>query len=192
MGEFGTIDGERDIPMDDEALKDMLSRRPGSSVEIEREAPPEMPVIPSQGKAKAVTLPQENEGPDKEMKSTMRLPPEDVRKRLKAKYGELKVVPIPYLSGDDGVQCFVMKTLMRSEWRAAEEFAAKTAESKPGVSPQEILEEKVVARAIVWPEFPESEFPAQPAGLITTLFGIAQQMACFFNPEAIMQLTFSL
>lgn len=217
MGEFGTINGQRDVPMDDDALADMLSRRPGEAAEIEREIPvppprpkieraPQLqqrPIRPPQPKAPEpppppepeeteARAPVEGEGPNDEMKLQMLLPDERTRDKLRQMYGELKVVPIPYMKVDGKYKCYILKTLMRSEWRAAEEAANKVKESKPNVSLQDILEEKIVSRAVVWPNLPEHEMFQLPAGLVSTLFGITQQMACFFNPEAVMQLTFSL
>jgi hypothetical protein len=184
----------RQIPMDDKGLMDMLSAGPGG---IESSVQGEIPLQPisktsPQEAPPAEKAPVSDEGPDDEMRDKMILPDEKTKALLKAKYGVLRVVPIPYTRGDGKIQCYILRQLTRSQWRTMEDGARKIAENKPNVSPDEIFQEKVIATACVWPNLPEHEIASSPPGLVPTLFGIVQQMGLFFNPEAIMSVTFTL
>lgn len=200
----------RKIPMDDEGLQAMLSAGPDP---IESDVVPEIPSMPQQSslpgmEPEVVSAPQPqpapvaaeppqkppvvDEGPDEDMKSQMVLPSDREKEVLKAKYGTLRVVPIPYTRSDGKVQTYILRQLTRSQWRTMEDAARKIAEAKPGIPPDEIFQEKIVARATVWPDLQEHQIAASPPGLVPTLFGIVQQMGLFFNPEAIMSVTFTL
>jgi hypothetical protein len=193
----------RQIPLDDEGLRDMLaSGPPPPESSVSGEVPP-MPIAPppapssppskeASSSAGDIPLPTAGEGPDEEMKERMILPSEAEKSVLKAKFGSLRVVPLPYTRGDDKVQTYVLRQLTRSQWRTMEAAARKVAESKPGISAEEIFQEKIVAQAVVWPNLPEHEIAASPPGLVPTLFGIIQQMGLFFNPDIIMSLSFTL
>jgi hypothetical protein len=188
--EYGIIDGERNIPMDTEALKQMLSQRP---MEAESELEDRRTLPPDPTRLEAQEVPPEKKGvvePTSEpetMRDAMLLPPQVTIDKLKAQYGELRACPMLAIDKEKKAKTYILKILNRAEWRAAQELANKISESKPDRTFGDILEEKIVYRALVWPRVPEAEFALLPAGLITTLFGVAQQMACFYSPEAVMQ-----
>ena len=193
----------RMIPMDDSGLQAMLSAGPdGRESTVSGEIPP-MPepphpepqaeaVNPSVSENSKSETPVPDEGPDEDMMQQMALPTEAEKARLKSQYGMLRVVPIPYTRSDGKIQTYILRQLTRSQWRTQEEIARKVAESKPGVSADEIFQEKIVAQACVWPDLQEHQIAASPPGLVPTLFGVVQQMGLFFNPEAIMAVTFTL
>lgn len=155
-------------------------------------APPEPAPAPEAPTAKAAPAPAPDEGPDEDMMSQMVLPNEKEKAALKAAHGVLRVVPIPYTRADGKIQTYVLKQLTRSQWRTMEENARRIADAKPGVAAEEIFQEKIVAAACVWPSLPEHRIATMPPGLVPTLFGVIQQMGLFFNPEAIMSVTFTL
>lgn len=197
----------RMIPMDDAGLQAMLSSGPGShESDVAGEIPPmpqPEPTVAPEVKPEAAApalepsasdpppkAPLVDEGPNEDMKSQMILPSEEEKAILKAKYGMLRVVPIPYARSDGKVQTYILRQLTRSQWRTMEDASRKIAESKPAMSAEEIFQEKIVAQATVWPNLQEHQIAASPPGLVPTLFGIVQQMGLFFNPEAIMSVTF--
>jgi len=193
----------REIPMDDQGLIDMLSAGPsGIESSVHGEIPPQvegtfpLPNVSSEENLSQVETKQKqpvlDEGPDEAMKEQMVLPDEKIKAALKAKYGLLRVVPIPYTRDDGKIQCYILRQLTRSQWRTMESSARKIAESKPNLLPDEIFQEKIIATACVWPSLPEHQIATSPAGLVPTLFGVVQQMGLFFNPEAIMAVTFPL
>ncbi len=190
--EKNVISDNRQVMIDEVNLDAILQGGPSalqSEVASQIPPPPQAPVQPA---PVAVEAPVPDEGPDEKVKSQMVLPSEQEKAALKAKYGMLRVVPIPYMLEDQKIQTYVLRRLTRSQWRATEETSAKIAEAKPGVAAEEIFQERIVATAVVWPNLPEHEIALSPPGLVPTLFGIIQQMGCFFNPEAIMGLTFTL
>jgi hypothetical protein len=138
------------------------------------------------------SIPAVDEGPDEELKAKMILPTEEEKSHLKARHGFLRVVPMPYVREDQKVQTYILRQLNRSQWRAMEEASRKIAEAKPGLSLDSIFQEKIVTLALVWPNIQEYELAVHPAGLVPTLFGVVQQMGLFFDPEALMRLTFVL
>jgi hypothetical protein len=185
----------REIPLDDEGLQDMLAGGPSVPVSgAKPDLPP--PPEPKRSSSKEVeasesSLPIEGEGPDEELKKSMILPSESEQAALQSKYGELKVVPIPYTRSDGKIQTYILKRLTRSQWRTAEEKSLSLANAK-GISPDEIFKEKVVCQAVVWPHLEEHDVSLTPPGLVPTLYGVIEQMGCFFNPDAIMSVSFNL
>lgn len=198
-----SISEGREIPETTEDLQDFLAKGPSvPTSSVQPEIPP-MPTIDTLSAVAEVPLedpksevldpPVPDEGPDEEAKKLMMLPNEAQKALLKKKYGDnLKVVPLPYARGDGKIQTYILRQLNRAQWRAMEADARKIAESKPGIPAEEIFQEKIISLAVVWPRIDESTMQIQPAGLIQTLFGITQQMGLFFNPEAIMSVTFTL
>jgi hypothetical protein len=126
------------------------------------------------------------------MKENYVLPSESEKAQLKAKYGELLVVPVPYARPDDKVKVYIIRQLNRTQWRAMEEKARNISKDKPNVNPDELFHESIVSLAVVWPPLPEHEIAKSAAGLVPTLFGVVQQKSLFFNPEVLMNLTFTL
>ena len=199
-----SIDEERMPIIDSVHLGDILQGGPSVPIhEVSGEIPPmpsasdsvssvpDKPSAPLAEEPQVVSPPLPNEGPDDEMKAQMVLPSEKEKERLRQQYGILRVVPMPYTRSDGKVQTYILRQLTRSNWRALEEQTRNVAEHKT-VPPQEIFQEKIVASAVVWPPLPEHEIARSPAGLVPTLFGIIQQMGLFFDPEAIMSLTYVL
>jgi len=185
------FDGSRELPYDDESLKAMLESGPSAPISsIKKEIPP-MPTssVPSK---ESSAKEEGQDGPDEEARQSMILPSESEKVALRRKFGELRVVPFPYSRADNKIDCYVLRKLTRSQWRALEDASRKVAENRPNVSADEIFQEKVVSAAMVWPAMPETEIALTPPGLVPTLFAIIQQMGLFFNPEVIMSLTFSL
>lgn len=185
----------REIPLDNGALQSMLANGPSAPTStVSGEIPPmpqvELPVTSAE--ESETSSPIVNEGPNEDMRKNMILPSDKEKANLKARYGMLRVVPMPYTREDNKVQTYVLRKLTRSQWRAMEEASGKIAESKPGIPPMEIFQEKIVSMACVWPALPEHEISASPPGLVPTLFAIIQQMGLFFDPEAIMNLSFVL
>jgi len=182
------FDSGRELPYDDESLKAMLEAGPSAPISsVKKEIPPMPSNVSSSPETKT-----DGEGPDEVARESMILPSESEKITLRKKFGELRVVPFPYSRSDNKIDCYVLRKLTRSQWRALEDSARKVSESRPNVSADEIFQEKVVASAVVWPALPETEIALTPPGLVPTLFAIIQQMGLFFNPEVIMQLTFSL
>jgi hypothetical protein len=196
--EKNSLGDGRMIPMDNQGLQDMLSAGPSASVSDVSPVIPDIPQVQEpapvvvEPQAKASEAIEAGDGPDEDMKKEMILPSDDEKARLKAAYGMLRVVPIPYSREDGKIQTYILRQLTRSQWRTNEDVSRKLAENKPGVPPDEIFQEKIVAQAVVWPNLPEHQIAAAPAGLVPTLFGIVQQMGLFFNPEAIMAVSFTL
>jgi len=195
--EKNPLSNDREFPIDAVGLQDILAGGPSAPQhEVQGEIPPQPevvviePVIKESKQAADET--DQSDGPDEAMKEQMILPSEAVKAQLKEKYGVLRVVPIPYTREDGKIQTYILRTLTRSQWRAMEVGARKIAESKPDVPAEEIFQEKIIVQACVWPNLPEHEIAASPPGLVPTLFGIVQQMGLFFNPEAIMSVTFTL
>jgi hypothetical protein len=195
MSENGISDN-RHLIIDDVNLDNILANGPSAP---KPGVVPKIPSMPQQvreqveeKKAESPEVPVPDEGPDDEMKEQMVLPDEKTKADLKARYGLLRVVPIPYMRQDGKIQTYILRQLTRSQWRATEDMATKIAESKPGIPAEEIFQEKIIATAVVWPHFDETEIKLTPPGLVPTLFGIVQQMGLFFNPEAIMAVTFTL
>lgn len=202
-----------DAPLSSEALQAMLRAGPPGTVRGSRPEMPEMPEPddntdlpfteeftdssteePSPEFEMGVT---ENEIPkemsEKEIRESCILPPKEKQDQLKQKYGELRVVPIPFSAGEKKqLKAFIIRPLSGMAWRKFEEIAAKSAEQKPGVSFDEIFQMKVVSNAIVWPATSEQQLSMQRAGLVSTLFGVVQIISWFFNPESLMRATFVL
>lgn len=186
------------VPMDTAGLQEMLNSGPSISEEP-LEGPSPFESQPQEQKVSEVSQAESTpvlpgDGPDEAAKSQMILPTEKEKALLKKKYPgvDLKVVPVPYSGTDGKMQCYVVRSLSFAQWRSCETTAAKVSESKPGIPAEEILAEKVVASALVWPNIPEQELMVQKAGLVPTLYGVIQQLCLFFNPDAIARLTFTL
>lgn len=195
---------DRELLIDNVDLDSILANGPSvPQSNVAGEIPP-MPVAevrPVQAEEKPLAEPPKeqefvpiipNEGPDKDMKNQMILPSDAEKAGLKARYGNLRVVPMPYTRGDNKIQTYVLRVLTRSQWRTMEDGARKIAENKPGVPAEEIFMEKIVSMACVWPALEEHMLATQPPGLVPTLFGIVQQMGLFFDPQVIMSATFAL
>jgi hypothetical protein len=194
--ENNTFNSERAIPIDNAGLQEMLKSGPSvPKSEVQRSIPPMPEANPINSNPASESPSDDSKEDPKQEKPDLEnylLPSEEMKQRLKSQYGELLVVPVPSKRDDGKVVVYILKSLTRSQWRAAEEQARKIAEAKPNVSPDEIFQEKIVSMAAVWPEIPEHKVSATKAGLIPTLFGIIQQQSLFFNPEALMTLTFTL
>ncbi len=148
---------------------------------------------PEQEVAMSPQSPKEGEGPKDDFKKDFLLPTEQEKARLRQQFGELRVVPIPYNRADGKVQCYVLRQLTRQHWRSMEDSSRELAEKKGGnADALEIFQEKIVAHAVVWPDFEEHHIKLSPAGLAPTLFGVVQQMGLFFDPDKIMSITFPL
>ena len=202
-----------DSPMDTDALQQMLSRGPAG---VESEVRPEAPEPPQLQRVEPIPapIPQAEPAPqgdtgfepgktgdeaslkkEKQLRDLCILPPEGMQQKLKEKFGELRVVPIPFSGPDDKVKAYVLRPLTRAQWRKAEENGLKVAEAKGGLPPahiQELIAERIVVQSVVWPNLPEHELGFQKAGLVPTLHGIVQKISWFFDPDALMEATFTL
>lgn len=185
-----------DVPLDSEGLQAMLAsgppEPPTSSVRPDLPPPPQSSE-PTPVAEHGVTHDALPETGEENLRDSCNLPDEKTQAALKARYGELRVVPIPFSEGDDGkFRAYILRPLTRMQWRKFEEGAMQIVEKKGGATYEDILADKVVAAAVVWPGIPEHEQPLSRAGLIPTLFGCAQSISWFFNPEALMRATFPL
>ncbi len=191
------LSDNRQIPMDNAGLQAMLAGGPSTiSSTVSGEVPPlpDTNVQPSVEEQASPSDPSPvvDEGPADDMKNQMILPSEQEKVALRARFGTLRVVPIPYTRGDGKIQTYILRSLTRSQWRTMEDGAKKIAEAKPNMTAEDIFQEKIVSTACVWPDLPEHKIATLPPGLVPTLFGIVQQMGLFFNPEAIMSVTYIL
>jgi hypothetical protein len=211
IGAGGQLPMGPDSPMDTDALQQMLARGPGG---VESEVRPSIPDMPKMQKVEPRPAPIPEAEPQKEvgfepgktgdeaslkkekqLRDLCILPPKGEQEKLKAKFGELRVVPIPFSRPDDQVKAYVLRPLTRAQWRRAEETALKVAEAKGGLSAghiQELVAERIVAQSVVWPQLPGGPLEGLKAGLIPTLHGIVQKISWFFDPDALMDATFVL
>lgn len=185
-----------DAPMDVGALQAMLAS--GNPARIEQ-AEPELPPMPepedmTPAFEQGVTAEEIPTGKTEvETRDMCLLPPKAQQEQLKAKFGELRVIPIPFsMAGEKKLKAFIVRPLSGMAWRKYEETAVKVAEKTPGVPWQEIFQRKVVEAAVVWPQANEQQLLMQRAGLVPTLFGVVQIISWFFDPEALMKATFVL
>jgi hypothetical protein len=198
--DMGGLDlDSREVPFDripggDEDLRAMLNAGPDVISSVKPEPPP-MPQseVAEPTKSEVLATPPSQPGmPDPAVLAELGLPSEKERAALKSRHGELRVVPIPWAGVDGKPQAYILRKLTRGNWTAMRTNAVKLAESKPGRDPDEIFAEKIVEMAVVWPRLGPTWADESSPGLIPTLFGIIQQMGLFFDPAAMMGMTFLL
>jgi len=181
--------------MDDDVVTDVDDM----SAEEMAEAMKEQPVPKKKrGRPKKETEPTpvaEEQDEENQMlgmiKSRLDLPSEEEREKLKQQFGELTVIPL--VSDSPKIRAVIVRPLNRSEWRAAETSALKTAESNPNVNAEELFRDKVVEMAIVWPSnVSRLQFDKERAGFVPSIHAVVSSLSWFFDPAALLNMTFSL
>lgn len=177
------------IPAGDDDLRAMLTAGPDV---VTSEARPPIPPMPEVKVESSKPVQASSDSPDPSVLAELGLPGEREKALLKQKFGELRVVPIPFAGPEGRPQAYILRKLTRGNWRAMRDAAAKIVENKPGRDPDEVFQEKIVEMAVVWPALGPHWSEESPPGLIPTLFGVVQSMGLFFDPAAVMQMTFLL